>query len=597
MRIDIKKIKALSLTELLIVLAIVAILFAAMAPIVTKRNIVQSYENESVWNFVPNDSERNSYYDPGMLTWSSSAFVGMQPSLSEANPGKLVINSGDISYKGVSYPQHHIQFRYGAGRGVNAGSLILRDHNLILGTDSTSTRTYHNASAGLNAMRIPLNTASKMIAYGDSALAEANISGGNAHLVAIGDHAASPFASSSSSSASSGANTIIGAGAGKTNGIVKNNVAVGYNSMGNINYRASNNVFVGSQVGGGFLPSSASYNTIIGSLYSGNRNYNTVIGYKAFQNGAQDISGVTAIGYGACDSITSSFSGRNLCIGYNSAHYDTKSTPQSISGSEHIFIGGAPLITNGFGGRSILEVHRTPSGNDMNANVILNSNLVVRGDLYHYTTTFTPFSLNPLTSISTAQRINQCKSDFWTNDIYKKNDVYSAFLCKRDGITSLSEQPSRITPWTSSYYELPEQFVPDDYLGSYPDLISSDIRLKTNISENNDGLEKIIKIKPYNYTYKNDEKQIKQVGVIAQDLQKIFPNAVSKDEKGFLKIRWDEMFYALINSIKELNTKLVKISKDIFNIDKESKNIAKQQKDMKKRISSLNARINRLEKK
>ncbi len=596
MRIFVKKIKALSLTELLIVLAIVAILFAAMAPIVTKRNIVQSYENESVWNFVPNDSDRNSYYDPGMLSWSSSAFVGMQPFVDETNSGKLVINSGDITYKGVTYPQHHIQFRYGPGRGVNAGSLIFRANNLVLGTDTTSLNTFHNTSAGLNSMRIPLNHASKMVAYGDSVLAEANITGSNIHLIAIGDHAASYYASSESTPGSGGANTFIGAGAGKTNGVVRNNVAVGYNAMGNLNYRASNNVFVGSQVGGGFLSSTASYNTIIGSLYSGNKGYNTIIGYKAFQNGDSDVSKMTAIGYGACDSITSSISGRNLCIGYNSAHFDTKTTPVSLSGGEHIFIGGAPLITNGFGGRSILEVHRTPSGNDMNGTVILNSNLVVRGELGTYTNAYTSFSLNPLISISAAQRINQCKSDFWTNDIYRHNDIYSAFLCKREGITSLLEQPSRITPWIQSSSNLPETLVPSDQLGSYPDSVTSDIRLKTNISENKDGLEKIMQLKPYNYIYKNDEKRVMQVGVIAQDLQKVFPNSVSKDAKGYLKIRWDEMFYALINSIKELNSKIVKLSKDILNLDKDSKCVARQQKNLKKKISSINARINKLEK-
>ncbi|MBO6181541.1 prepilin-type N-terminal cleavage/methylation domain-containing protein, partial [bacterium] len=48
-------IRAFSLTELLIVLVVIALLFAAMAPIVTKRHIAETHETESIWNFVTGD--------------------------------------------------------------------------------------------------------------------------------------------------------------------------------------------------------------------------------------------------------------------------------------------------------------------------------------------------------------------------------------------------------------------------------------------------------------------------------------------------------------------------------------------------------------
>lgn len=71
------------------------------------------------------------------------------------------------------------------------------------------------------------------------------------------------------------------------------------------------------------------------------------------------------------------------------------------------------------------------------------------------------------------------------------------------------------------------------------------------------GLEELNQLKFYHFTFKNDKDKTPQVGVIAQDLQKVFPQAVSKDDGGWLTIRWDEMFYAAINAIKELNTKYV----------------------------------------
>jgi hypothetical protein len=65
-------------------------------------------------------------------------------------------------------------------------------------------------------------------------------------------------------------------------------------------------------------------------------------------------------------------------------------------------------------------------------------------------------------------------------------------------------------------------------------------------------LEKIKQLKVFNYTFKDDKKKTPRVGVIAQDLQKIFPDAVTKDEKGYLLIRMEDMFYALVNAVREL---------------------------------------------
>jgi len=81
---------------------------------------------------------------------------------------------------------------------------------------------------------------------------------------------------------------------------------------------------------------------------------------------------------------------------------------------------------------------------------------------------------------------------------------------------------------------------------------SSDIRLKNVKGENKSGLDKIKQLKVFNYTFKNDKKKTPHVGVIAQDLMKVFPDAVSKDEKGYLQIRWEDMFYAFVNAVKEL---------------------------------------------
>ncbi|MDR1167641.1 MAG: tail fiber domain-containing protein, partial [Heliobacteriaceae bacterium] len=94
------------------------------------------------------------------------------------------------------------------------------------------------------------------------------------------------------------------------------------------------------------------------------------------------------------------------------------------------------------------------------------------------------------------------------------------------------------------------------YIGAGTTLVTSDKRLKNIKGENTGGLEKIKQIKVFNYTLKDDKEKTPRVGVIAQDLQKIFPDAVSKGYEGFLAVRTEDILYALVNAVKELDKKI-----------------------------------------
>ena len=128
-------------------------------------------------------------------------------------------------------------------------------------------------------------------------------------------------------------------------------------------------------------------------------------------------------------------------------------------------------------------------------------------------------------------------------------------------------------------YSSPDPFV-QIYKLANP--VYSDSRLKYVGKENKDGLDKIRQIKVFNYTFKKDKTKEPHVGVIAQDLQKIFPNAVKKAADGFLTIRMEDMFYALINAVKRLDIKYQAREKRI--------------KTLKNRISKLEKYIEELEK-
>ena len=126
-------------------------------------------------------------------------------------------------------------------------------------------------------------------------------------------------------------------------------------------------------------------------------------------------------------------------------------------------------------------------------------------------------------------------------------------------------------------------------------LRTSDIRLKEDISENAFAISKILQVNPYFYTYKNDAANKLHVGVMAQDLEKYFISAVSADLNGYKNIRWDEMFFATINSVKSLDDSVNKLNSEIVIMESDISNIKDQHKTIKDRIRSIDARVKHLE--
>ena len=125
---------------------------------------------------------------------------------------------------------------------------------------------------------------------------------------------------------------------------------------------------------------------------------------------------------------------------------------------------------------------------------------------------------------------------------------------------------------------------------------SSDIRLKDVSGDNTAGLKEINALNVKNYTYKNDKEKTPHVGVIAQDLQKIFPNSVFAAQDGYLKIKTEEIFYAMVNSIKELCAQIQDLTAKITGLDKRITELEKQNQLLKKQNADFEKRLTKLEK-
>lgn len=650
--------RAFSLTELLIVLVVVAVLFAALAPIMAKRFNGSDTNLESVWRFTDGNTH-DAYYDSEVPKLTSTAFLGLTKSgikkvYDEKHYSKLVMKAVEN--------QDMIHFRYGDGEGRYTGSFIFDDKGNLktVGKVSYSGVGEYNTAAGIQSFN-HYTEPKENTAIGARTLATNLSEDKEGAFLAYSN---TVVGVNSGEYLYGNQNTFLGANTGRTEskGSINDTVAVGANVLNGAMSKGNSNVFAGANVASVGLSIASHNNVILGSTYyAENSQNNTIIGYDVYTGKTTSQSYLTAVGYDSCMSVSENGLGTtNTCIGYgsaknkgvyNGAPSDGGTAGFDIDTGDHIYLGGSP---NGFGGRSVLEVHNF--SNNYGPTVVMNSNLVVRGNLFFPSDVTHSGKLSSHTAavISDRSGTEKGRDECCTKPFHRRHwhssscsiwniiiGVIIGAAAIVGGFISLGATTAIAIAFAACWggavgglvgslfggkgYDRAAdpltftamnflkggdssnpQFAPacvdsldDNYPksgGSCPDLKLSDIRLKENITDNFEALEKIMLVMPYNYTYKADANNTPQVGIIAQDLQKYLPNSVSTDDKGFLQIRKDELFYVTINSIKALNNTLDNQIDDIYALERETVKISKEQKSVQNRIDSLNKRVNKLRK-
>lgn len=86
---------------------------------------------------------------------------------------------------------------------------------------------------------------------------------------------------------------------------------------------------------------------------------------------------------------------------------------------------------------------------------------------------------------------------------------------------------------------------------------TSDGRLKKNIQTLNNALENTLKLRGVSYTWLDETKSQKnQIGVIAQEVEVVYPEFVRTDDDGMKSVNYAQMTAVLIEAVKELNKKI-----------------------------------------
>lgn len=106
---------------------------------------------------------------------------------------------------------------------------------------------------------------------------------------------------------------------------------------------------------------------------------------------------------------------------------------------------------------------------------------------------------------------------------------------------------------------------------------TSDIRFKENIVELENPLQKILSLRAVNYNFK-EHPETKHAGVIAQEVDKIIPEAVNKNDDDKWSLNYNSLFSYYIEAMKELNKKIDEKDEEM---EKEKAKTAKLETQMK----------------
>lgn len=593
---------AYTIAEVMIVLLILTVIFAAFAPIITKRKLSSYKSSNAIWNKYNETKGFDAYFDPSNTKNTGTAFFGVKPDshgavTSTLTPlSRVVIRSGPVT--SGNKLQRQIQFRFGrlSGNatekkyGKFAGTWLMDRQNVLLGgaypnIDNTpdNIEARDNVAIGYQSMNA-LKNAQGNTALGLSALSE-NISG--KYNTAIGYNAGSTLHADY--------NTYIGAGAGeKASG--SRNTAVGYQA--GYNNSGSVNVFVGANAG---RTGSGSYNVGIGydALRSVSGNYNVAIGTGALKN-LTTGSYNTAIGYNACSEVTTG--SHKTCIGYNSGPgANTQTSYMSATGSwsrgqtvsdylgsktdnlERTYIGGRPY---NYGGDAVMEIHNVGGTNSnlinnpgvkSNTTTVINGNLIVRGR------TMMTIGSKLWSFVEVDPKGSSAEHSM---GYYSNNNIGTILAGNQQDYTVCYDTKVNTGPFPLKLKG-----------GVCLDSTSSDRRLKNIGTRSIAGLKELNQLKIYDYTFKNDKSKHSQIGVMAQDLQKVFPNSVFEGPDGYLRIRWDEMFFASINAIKELDRKIVSLVNRATKVETQIARLEQENISLKTQVDALSVRVEKLKNK
>jgi hypothetical protein len=129
--------------------------------------------------------------------------------------------------------------------------------------------------------------------------------------------------------------------------------------------------------------------------------------------------------------------------------------------------------------------------------------------------------------------------------------------------------------------------------------LTSDGRLKERVTRLNGSLEKLLKLNGYSYHWKDKERfsKKKQMGMIAQEVQRLYPESVSKGPDGYFAVSYHTLLAPVVEAIKELHRLFIadqkSSSEEIAVLKLDNARLAKENQEIKARLEKIETALSK----
>jgi trimeric autotransporter adhesin len=499
--------------------------------------------------------------NPGIMSAEDQTFSGTKTFLQNINlAGPSTSTTGNV-YKNSERFIHD----FGTNNtfmGVGSGNYTMTGTgNTVVGTDSFTNDTVGTQNVAIGWQALKQNTSgdsnvaiggssvlfgntigSSNIAIGNSALAS-NISG-NINI-AIGTSALYTSTTGDSNIAI-GNQTLtnstvseliaIGTNALKENTTGLRNTAVGTSALKNV-LTGSNNTAIGHSA---LQNATIGDNTAVGSLAlktatTGDRN--TAIGVSALENVSTGTSNV-AVGYNALKTTTG---GSNIAIGslallnagltFSNVAIGASTQFNTTTGQGNVGIGGSAMFENTTGASNIaIGVSALQNNDTGDNNIAIGDNagsVIVGGDNNIH------IANAGLIGDSGAIKIG-------TNGVQTTCAIQGiSGATSADGVAVLVNASGELGTTTSS------------------------IRFKKDVTDIGDVSNKLYQLRPVSFKYINDEDENDQYGLIAEEVEYVFPELVAYKDKQPETVKYHLLTGLMLNEIQKLRKEVDELKANI----------------------------------
>jgi trimeric autotransporter adhesin len=504
-----------------------------------------------------------------------NAFMGYNTGLSNTAGSSNVFIGNQAGYRNSSG-------NYNVFLGNTAGYNNTTSNNVFIGYESgyMNTSGTTNAFMGYRAGRS--NTIGSSGVYIGNLSGYSNSSGGS--NVAIGDRAGYSNTSGSynvflgymSGYLNNGSmNTFVGYISGRNNTSGVYNSFFG-DSTGYMNSTGYDNTFIGGKAG--YSNTTSWFNTFVGAMtgYYNTGYYNTALGAKAFYS---NTSGTANVALGNRTLSSNTTGGSNTATGESALYLNTTGNSNVANGQDALYsningysntaVGVNSLYTNSSGyGNSAFGMAAMINNKRGYYNTAVGTQALSLDSTGNYNTILGYYalvgnrngsnntSIGALTGNANKGSGNVFigyQAGFWetgSRKFYLADTLLNPPLIYGDFSTG-TVALGTITPSTAyKLYINGSAYATGTWA-------SSDIRWKKNIAPLDLDVARIMQLQPVRFDWRKDEfpsinfEDGNQIGLIAQEVEKLFPELVKTDENGYKAVSYEKLSVILLEGMKE----------------------------------------------